>query len=90
MLDIISQFMIALCGCSAIWLVSRREHWKRWGYIIGLVGQPFWLYTSLYNDQWGIFALSLWYAYAWCQGIYNYWLIPARLITITREEVLCR
>jgi hypothetical protein len=69
-----SQFFIFIFGCSAIWLVSRREKWKRWGYIVGLCSQPFWLYTSFINKQYGIFALSLFYTYSWMQGIYNYWI----------------
>lgn len=38
---------------------------------------PFWLWATFHAEQWGIFAVSLWYTYAWCQGIYNYWLAPA-------------
>ena len=66
--------MIAILGGSAIWLVGRKEKWGRWGYIFGLLSQPFWLYSAYTNKQWGIFTLSMWYTYSWCQGIYNYWI----------------
>lgn len=68
------QIMIAVCGCSAIWLVSRKESWSRWGYIIGLIGQPFWIYTAWQNDQTGILILTIFYAYSWSQGIYFHWI----------------
>ncbi len=74
MFDIAIQISIALTGGAAIWLVSRLEHWKRWGYIIGMIGQPAWFYATIASEQWGIFVLSLWYTYAWGQGIYNYWI----------------
>jgi len=69
-----SQIGIILLSCPAIWLVSRKDKWKRWGYILGLCGQPLWLYSSIENGQWGIAILSLWYTYAWGQGVYNYWI----------------
>ena len=68
------QLMIAILGGSAIWLVSRKEKWGRWGYILGLASQPFWLYSAYSNKQWGIFTLSIWYTYSWSQGIYNFWI----------------
>lgn len=69
-----SQIMLFVCGCSAIWLVARKEDWKRWGYIVGLCGQPFWFYTTITSEQWGMFALTLFYTYSWGMGIYNYWI----------------
>ncbi|MDT8447413.1 MAG: hypothetical protein RRB13_11030 [bacterium] len=73
LLDNISQTFILVVGAAAIWLVGRREAWKRWGYIFGMITQPFWFYTTIRAEQWGLFALSLWYTYSWGQGIYNYW-----------------
>ena len=69
-----AQICIAVFGASAIYLVSRKDRWKRWGYIFGLCSQPFWLYSSWKAQQWGIFALSFWYAFSWANGIYNYWI----------------
>lgn len=77
-LNTFSQVMIFIMGAAAIWFVSRKEDWKRWGYIIGLASQPFWLFTSFTTKQWGIFALSIWYAYSWGMGVYNYWIKPEK------------
>lgn len=68
------QIMIFFLSAASIWFVSRREKWKRWGFIIGLVSQPFWLYETYMSEQWGMFAVSVFYTYSWCQGIYNYWI----------------
>ena len=70
----ISQIAIAIFGASAIWFVGRKEHWKRWGYIFGLISQPFWFYTAYTNEQWGILAMCLFYTYSWLQGFINYWI----------------
>lgn len=71
--DNISQAIILVVGAAAIWMVGRREHWMRWGFVLGMITQPFWFYTTLRAEQWGLFVLSLWYTYSWGQGIYNYW-----------------
>jgi len=69
----IDQIAIAVLGATAIWLVGRREHWRKYGYLVGLLSQPFWLYASYKAEQWGIFALSIWYGYCWIQGLKNNW-----------------
>ena len=74
-----SQIMILIFGCSAIWLVARKEHWRKWGYIIGLLAQPFWFYSSIVNKQWGILILTIFYTYSWAMGIYNYWIKEDKL-----------
>ena len=68
------QIMIFIFGASGIWFVSRKENWKKWGYIFGLCGQPFWFYSAWTNEQCGIILLTLFYTYSLTQGIYNYWI----------------
>lgn len=70
----IAQIGIMIFGASAIWFVGRKEVWKRWGYVLGLSGQPFWIYSSIVNEQWGILIMTGFYTYSWSQGIYNYWI----------------
>ena len=71
--EIIIQTFIFLFSASAVWFVSRKEKWRRWGYIFGLCGQPFWFY-SVDTEQGGILALCVWYTYSWGQGVYNFWI----------------
>lgn len=68
------QSIILILSASSIWLVTRQENWKKYGYLIGLAAQPFWAYSSFVNEQWGIFALTLFYTYSWSQGVYNYFI----------------
>ena len=73
-----AQICILIMGGAAIWLIGRQNRRvRRWGYVVGLLSQPFWLYAAWQAAQWGILALSLWYVYAWADGIINHWRIPS-------------
>lgn len=72
----LGQIGIVLCGCSAIWLVGRPEDWSRWGYVVGLLGQPFWIWQALEDKRWGVLLVSLFYAYAWGQGAWTHLVQP--------------
>jgi nicotinamide riboside transporter PnuC len=74
---VIDQAIIGVCGVTAIFLSqdpapSRR----RWACVFGLCAQPAWFYTTWQAEQYGIFCLSLFYAYAWARGVRTYWLRP--------------
>lgn len=73
----IEQIIIAFTGVIAIFLTQQEERkdWKKYACIFGLIGQPFWLYTTYNSEQWGMFILSLFYTYAWWLGIKNNWLM---------------
>ena len=67
---VINQIIIALLGALAIWLTSSgNQRVRLWGYVAGLISQPFWLWTTWEAQQWGMFALSVFYTFAWCKGI---------------------
>lgn len=64
------QVGIFLLGATAIYLVGLADTnpLQRWGYIIGVLSQPFWIWASYSNRQWGILLLSIFYTYAWSMG----------------------
>jgi hypothetical protein len=66
-LDTISQIAISILSVTAIALVARKN---KWGFVVGLVSQPFWLWTSYVNKQWGVFLVSIIYVFSWAYGIY--------------------
>ena len=69
------QLGIVITGMFSIWLTQQhREEWKRYACLIGMAGQPLWLYSSYTTEQWGVFALSIFYMYSWGLGIKNNWL----------------
>ncbi len=64
------QGFILFFSCSSIALFSSKKMF-RYGFIAGLFGQPFWIYSSWSAGQWGIFLVSLWFTFFHCRGIWN-------------------
>ncbi|MCX6726185.1 MAG: nicotinamide mononucleotide transporter [Candidatus Shapirobacteria bacterium] len=69
MWDIIAQIGISIFGVAAIILVAKKN---KWGFVLGLISQPFWYITSFVNKQWGIFFLTIVYTGSWILGIYEW------------------
>ena len=67
------QVGLLLFGAAAIYLVGldSSNPYQKWGYVVGLLSQPFWLLSSYKSRQTGIFCLSIFYTYAWIAGIIN-------------------
>ncbi len=63
------QLIIFFCSVLAIHFISEKRF--KIGSAIGLLGQPFWMYSSWFNDQWGIFLLSLWYGLCYFKMLTN-------------------
>lgn len=71
------QFIIAVTGLTALALTQqkKRPDLVKFAPILGLIGQPFWLYSTYTNLslQWGIFTLCCCYTVVWAFGLYNSW-----------------
>lgn len=71
----ITQLLIVITGALAIWLTQQpNDAIKKYACIVGLIGQPFWFYSAIAAEQWGIFLLTCFYTYAWYIGLKNGWL----------------
>jgi nicotinamide riboside transporter PnuC len=81
MWDLISQIGIAFLGITSIILIARKN---KWGFVFGLLAQPFWYITSYINKQWGIFLLSFVYTISWCYGIYEWFFKEKRKVKKNR------
>lgn len=68
-LEIINQLGISVFGILAVILVARKN---KWGFIFGLLSQPFWLLTSLNNRQWGVVVLTIVYTGSWGYGVWQW------------------
>lgn len=68
-MNVIVQGAIVFFSGAAIWIVARREPWAKWGWVLGLAGQPLWLWSTWHTQQWGMFLLSVFYTWAWISGI---------------------
>jgi nicotinamide riboside transporter PnuC len=71
MWDTISQIGIFVFGTSSILLIAKKN---KWGFILGMISQPFWYITAYMNDQWGIFFMNIAYTISWGIGIYEWWI----------------
>ena len=69
MYEIISQIAIFALGTSAIVLIAKKN---KWGFVAGLLAQPFWFITSYTHEQWGVFFVSFIYLGSWLLGIYEW------------------
>lgn len=75
MIEILSQVLILCTGAVAVYLSQQdNEKLKKFACLFGTVGQPFWWYSTLQAEQYGMFLLTLLYTYSWCLGIYNNWI----------------
>jgi hypothetical protein len=68
-LDTVSQGGLTVFSVAAILLVAKKN---KWGFVVGLLSEPFWFITSYLNKQWGIFILSVVYTGTWAFGIYEW------------------
>lgn len=69
MLDVIAQLGVGILGSSAVILIAKKN---KWGFVVGLLSEPFWFITAFLNQQWGVFFLSIIYACIWIYGIYEW------------------
>lgn len=73
----IDQLAIMLTGVISAWaLNSPSIRARRWGCIIGLLGQPFWLWSTVTNGQWGMACVTVGYTAAFLRGIWLLWIRP--------------
>ena len=73
MLDTIVQWCILIFGGASVTLLaSGNPRTSRWGWLCGLLSAPMWTYATWPFDgdveNWGIFALSIWYGVQWMRG----------------------
>ncbi len=79
--ETISQVGIMVFGITAIILVAKKN---KWGFVVGLISQPFWFISSYINKQWGIFVVSVVYALTWIYGIYE-WFFKDKSPKVTNK-----
>jgi hypothetical protein len=69
-LKTVCQVWVAVCGMSAVWLLSYKDRRvRRWGYVVGLLSQPGWLISAVLAEQWGIALLTIWYTLSYVRGM---------------------
>lgn len=77
MIDQLCQTTILGVGVVNAFLYARPEaNIRKYAYILGLINQPAWFYTSYMKQQWGVFFLSFWFTAMGIKGIYLHWIKP--------------
>ena len=73
----IDQFMIMLTGVTAAWMLNGPETpARRWACLVGLVGQPFWFWSTWTHGQWGMLIVTAGFTLAYLRGAWLTWLRP--------------
>jgi len=79
MVKLCCQIGILVFGSLQIFLLSlKHHHVNKWGWIAGIIGQPFFIVAYIKARQWGLVLLWCFYTYAILQGIWNHWIRPAK------------
>lgn len=83
----IDQIFIAVTELIAIWLIQdKRIEYRKYACLFGLLGQPFWFYSSFMADQWGAFVLCFFFTAAWIKGLKEYWIYPETNSKPSKDE----
>jgi hypothetical protein len=73
----LDQLVIAVCGIGSVMLSqSRSASRRRYACLVGIVAQPFWMFTTATAGQWGLLVLTFVYTAAWGKGIWTHWILP--------------
>lgn len=67
----IVQSAIVIFSCISITLFSSKTLYK-WGFVAGILGQPFWVYATFTTEQWGMLLVAVWFSISHLRGIFNH------------------
>ena len=68
----VEQFFIVVLTLPGMWLITSVGPEARWGYVMLLAAQPFWLLSNWRSRQMGMFAIAIVFAALWLRGIFNH------------------
>lgn len=89
-MDLISQVWVTVFGLVALGCMQTdRAAVRRWGVVLGLIGQPAWFVQFWLHDQWGMVPVAMGYTLVWLFGAWNLLVRPAmdRVIEVLETEV---
>jgi len=74
MTGILLQIICAMMGGSAIVLVGCKRHSiYRWGYVIGCLNAPVWIFLEIWYAQYFLLPINILYVTGWLIGLKNHW-----------------
>lgn len=73
----ISNIVISVVGALAVALsLQTSTSVRRWGPLLGLLGQPAWFYIGFKTDQQGVVIAAGIFTLSWLIGIWTLWIAP--------------
>ena len=76
LLEAFLQAVITLSSIAALVLVMQSTPVRRWGPVVGLVGQPAWLFSTWAHGQFGMFLVSGAFTAIYVWGVWRDWVEP--------------
>lgn len=77
MLALVNLWMLATALVSVA-LLNYAPYTQRWGALVGLLGQPAWLYLTHVTDEPGMFTASVFFTVCYCHGAWRGFVTNAR------------
>ncbi len=71
-IGIILQLLTTTVGASAVYIISQKKPWYKYGYVVGLFSQILWLSLFLHYKQYVMLIQILLYGYVWYSGLRNH------------------
>lgn len=71
-IDVLLQVAIGVLTIVSLWLITSDGPYARWGHVLGLVSQPFWIAATWRARQWGMLFVALMLVGLWLRGIANH------------------
>lgn len=56
---------------ASVYLFNSGAHRARWAALVGLAGQPAWLYLTIDTDEPGMFVVSLFFTICYLRGVWD-------------------
>lgn len=69
--DFFLQVLICALTVPGLWLAGGNGPDMKWGFLVLLAGQPFWLVATWRAGQFGMFAVALVYTALWTRAVLN-------------------
>lgn len=69
--DWLLQLAIGILTLMSLWLLTSDSPAARWGHVVGLASQPFYMLATWRARQWGMFFVAVMLLGVWSRGIVN-------------------
>ena len=78
MIDLAAQITATILSVVSIYLLSSTHKWRNWGFVPGVIANPFWMLTFWINGQYVLIFVAIIYLYYEARGIQNHLRVEAR------------